>query len=135
MIIHFMHSLLHANGASRGGAADSFMRTVGLKVGATKIHVDKFTERVVDDVCERTEGFSGREMSKLAIAWQAAAYGSEPAVLTEQVLHEVVDQHVAQKAIKQAWSESEREAQSLTMADITAAVPESQSPSPSLCPA
>lgn len=33
-------------------------------------------ESILNQVAEQTEGFSGREISKLAIAWQAAAYGT-----------------------------------------------------------
>ena len=31
---------------------------------------------VLRSVASKTEGYSGREISKLAIAWQAAAYGN-----------------------------------------------------------
>ena len=33
---------------------------------------------VLRSVATKTEGYSGREISKLAIAWQAAAYGNQP---------------------------------------------------------
>jgi ATPase family AAA domain-containing protein 3A/B len=51
-----------------------------------------------------TEGFSGREISKLAIAWQGAAYGaSGEAVLDKELYQRVLDQHVAAKKKKQLW--------------------------------
>ncbi|KAG5176903.1 hypothetical protein JKP88DRAFT_170782, partial [Tribonema minus] len=50
-----------------------------------------------------TEGFSGREISKLAIAWQAAAYGSEKCEFTPELMEEVLQAFLAQKATKQAW--------------------------------
>lgn len=33
-----------------------------------------------------TEGMSGREIAKLGVAWQAAAYASEDGVLTEKMV-------------------------------------------------
>lgn len=39
-------------------------------------------------MAELTEGMSGRELAKLGVAWQAAAYASEDGVLTEQMVIE-----------------------------------------------
>lgn len=43
-----------------------------------------------------TEGMSGREIAKLGVAWQAAAYASENGVLTEKMVLEKVEDHVRQ---------------------------------------
>ena len=37
-------------------------------------------------IAEITEGMSGRELAKLGLAWQAAAYASEDGVLTEEMI-------------------------------------------------
>lgn len=37
-------------------------------------------------MAKMTEGMSGREIAKLGVAWQAAAYASEDGVLTEQMV-------------------------------------------------
>lgn len=48
-------------------------------------------------VANMTEGMSGRELAKLAVTWQAAAYASEDGVLTEQMIldkcTEAIKQH------------------------------------------
>ena len=36
-------------------------------------------------------GFSGREIAKLAIAWQAAAYGTPNSSFTAELMTEVLD--------------------------------------------
>jgi len=46
-------------------------------------------EGILRTVAAETEGYSGREISKLAIAWQAAAYGADPAKLTAELLLQV----------------------------------------------
>lgn len=43
-----------------------------------------------------TEGMSGREIAKLGVAWQAAAYASETGVLTEKMILDKVEDHVRQ---------------------------------------
>jgi len=72
---------------------------------ATKIIIDEgVNESIVSEVAERTEGFSGREIAKLAIAWQASAYGSPDARLTPELLHTVLDAHIDQKKRKELWN-------------------------------
>ena len=48
-----------------------------------QITLDFDRDEVIDSVVQRTEGFSGREISKLVIAWQAAAYGSNETKLNQ----------------------------------------------------
>lgn len=47
-------------------------------------------------MAEMTEGMSGREISKLGVAWQAAAYASEDGVLTEKMVLDRVEAAVKQ---------------------------------------
>ncbi|XP_029975636.1 ATPase family AAA domain-containing protein 3-A-like [Salarias fasciatus] len=55
------------------------------------------------DIAKRAEGMSGREISKLGVAWQAAAYSSEDGVLTEAMIDSRVDDAVTQHAQKMDW--------------------------------
>lgn len=50
-----------------------------------------------------TEGFSGRAISKLAIAWQAAAYGTEGAVLDKATFFQTVENHKKSMMKKDEW--------------------------------
>lgn len=43
-----------------------------------------------------TEGMSGREIAKLGVAWQAAAYASEDGILTEKMVLDRVKDAVKQ---------------------------------------
>lgn len=45
----------------------------------------------LQDVADLTEGFSGREIAKLAIAWQAAAYGTSDSSFTADLMTEVLE--------------------------------------------
>ncbi|XP_020490956.2 ATPase family AAA domain-containing protein 3 [Labrus bergylta] len=55
------------------------------------------------DIAKRAEGMSGREISKLGVAWQAAAYSSEDGVLTEAMIDARVDDAIIQHAQKMDW--------------------------------
>uniref|UniRef100_A0A7N8XJZ7 ATPase family AAA domain containing 3A n=1 Tax=Mastacembelus armatus TaxID=205130 RepID=A0A7N8XJZ7_9TELE len=66
------------------------------------------------EIAKRTEGMSGREISKLGVAWQAAAYSSEDGVLTEAMIDARVDDAVKQHLQKMDWLHREDEAQTLT---------------------
>ncbi|KAM7404345.1 hypothetical protein PAMP_011702 [Pampus punctatissimus] len=59
------------------------------------------------DIAKRAEGMSGREISKLGVAWQAAAYSSEDGVLTEIMIDSRVDDAVKQHAQKMDWLQME----------------------------
>jgi ATPase family AAA domain-containing protein 3A/B len=49
------------------------------------------------------DSFSGREISKLAVSWQAAAYGSDHGNLTADMMDSVVEIAVAQHSQKIGW--------------------------------
>merc|ERR1711871_1389784 len=70
---------------------------------AKKIFLVGIEDAELDEAARRTENFSGREISKLAIAWQAAAYGTTDAKFTAEMMSRVLDEHVQQKAQKKAW--------------------------------
>lgn len=57
----------------------------------------------IDRVVEMTEGFSGRAISKLAIAWQSAAYGTDGAILDQEAFFNTVEHHKASMKTKEEW--------------------------------
>ncbi|KAI1231519.1 hypothetical protein IHE44_0007972 [Lamprotornis superbus] len=59
------------------------------------------------EIARLTEGMSGREISQLAVAWQAAAYASEDGVLTEAMMDARVADAVQQHRQKMEWLKTE----------------------------
>lgn len=59
------------------------------------------------DVVKRTEGFSGREIEKLVIGWQAAGYASKYLRLSQEEADLVLQEHTRQKKMKEQWAESQ----------------------------
>lgn len=71
--------------------------------GAKPIVVEGLTEGLLREVAQDTEGFSGREISKLVIAWQAAAYGTVDARLDAFLCRQVLEEARTSKRRKLAW--------------------------------
>jgi ATPase family AAA domain-containing protein 3A/B len=75
---------------------------------------DEEIERVVAD----TEGFSGRAISKLAIAWQAAAYGTDGARLDQELFFQTVQNHKKSMAQKEGWVKQAMERAHILTEDV-----------------
>ncbi|XP_064610548.1 ATPase family AAA domain-containing protein 3-B-like [Liolophura sinensis] len=59
------------------------------------------------EIAARLEGLSGREIAKLAVAWQASAYASEDGILTEEMIDEKVSDAVKQHSKKVRWQQEQ----------------------------
>merc|ERR1711957_963146 len=70
---------------------------------AKKVTTVDIHDGEIDRVVEETEGFSGRAISKLAIAWQAAAYGTDGAVLDKELFFGTVQNHKKSMSQKAGW--------------------------------
>jgi ATPase family AAA domain-containing protein 3A/B len=75
--------------------------------GSRRITVEGVDEEVLGEVATKIEGYSGREISKLAIAWQAAAYGTDDTVLDVKLLNEVLVDSLQSKFQKRNWLSEE----------------------------
>ncbi|KAK4472549.1 hypothetical protein MN116_003791 [Schistosoma mekongi] len=79
-----------------------------LQPSLTKSHRIRLAENInytvkCAEIAKRTTGLSGREISKIAVGWQTAAYSSEDGVLTESMMDAVVDSAIAANRQKQEW--------------------------------
>lgn len=70
---------------------------------AKKVTTVDIGEEEIDRVVAETEGFSGRAISKLAIAWQAAAYGTDGAILDQETFFRTVEHHKKGMMQKEDW--------------------------------
>ena len=68
-----------------------------------KVTMVDIDDAAVESAVAKTDGWSGREISKLAIAWQSAAYGTEGATIDAKTFQETVDRQAKSNATKQVW--------------------------------
>ena len=71
----------------------------------------------IDRVVDMTEGFSGRAISKLAIAWQSAAYGTDGAILDQEAFFSTVEHHKAGMNAKEQWLQHAQERAQMLSSD------------------
>jgi ATPase family AAA domain-containing protein 3A/B len=69
----------------------------------TDIDWDKYFMGIASQV----KGFSGREIAKLAISWQASAYGSLEGKLTLEMIDKCVDEMKEQHQQKVKWQDDD----------------------------
>lgn len=76
--------------------------------GKRRLKVDKFDySKLCSDIAELTDGLSGREIAKLGVTWQAAAYASQDGILTEKMIMDRVWDAVRQHKQKVEWQTEE----------------------------
>ena len=72
---------------------------------AKKIYAEEIADSDFEDLAARTKGFSGRELSKLVIAFQAAAYSSPTSAFDKEMMLQVLEHHLTAHTQKEAWEE------------------------------
>jgi len=84
--------------------------------GKRRLKLAQFDYGVLcSDIAKLSEGMSGREIAKLGVAWQAAAYASEDGVLTEKMVMDRVVDAVTQHRQKVEWQSEEERRESKTL--------------------
>lgn len=84
---------------------------------AKKVETVDIGDKEIEQVVAETEGFSGRAISKLAIAWQAAAYGTDGAILDKETFFKTVEHHRSSMATKDMWLEHAKQRAKMLTAD------------------
>lgn len=82
--------------------------------GKRRLSVDQFDYGALcSTLATRTAGMSGRALSKLGVAWQAAAYASDDGRLTEQMCIDICDDAVRDHRQKMEWLSTEEKSRSM----------------------
>jgi ATPase family AAA domain-containing protein 3A/B len=83
----------------RSGEGGSMFRS------STKIKVDPEVnwDQKLSEIAKKLEGFSGREISKVCVALQAAAYGTENAALDSKMVDSVINDKIRDHKEKIKW--------------------------------
>ncbi|KAK2183460.1 hypothetical protein NP493_312g07014 [Ridgeia piscesae] len=76
--------------------------------GKRRLKVAQFDYGVkCTEIAKCTQGLSGREIAKLGVAWQAAAYASDTGVLTEKMIDEKVAMAMKAREKKVLWQQTQ----------------------------
>jgi len=80
-----------------------------LITGRKLIGMEGVDDNVIEKLAKKAEGFSGRELVKMVVAWHDAAFALENPVLTPQVMEKILDNLRQMHEVKSAWGEKESE--------------------------
>jgi len=78
-----------------------------LYTGKKLIRMEGVTTEVVQEVANQTEGFSGREITKMVISWHDAAFTLPEPILTPELMFKVLKKFKLQHELKQTWSKED----------------------------
>jgi len=94
---HFKTFVFDSSTSAGGGSWNPFRRSSEITVD------EEITVERLEDIADQLEGFSGREIMKLSVAWQAAAFGSKDARLSSEMLEDVLQRFLEQHTQKNVW--------------------------------
>ena len=73
------------------------------------INISYLSQDIIEEISKRTEGFSGRELTKLVISWHDAAFAKEDPILDKDTIEEVLERHILQNKTKKDWNKTQDE--------------------------
>lgn len=68
------------------------------------IQMQGVDNEIIDEIAVATDGFSGRELTKMVIAWHDAAFTLPDAVLTPEIMRNVLSKFHLQHQLKDTWT-------------------------------
>ncbi|XP_054272965.1 ATPase family AAA domain-containing protein 3A homolog [Macrosteles quadrilineatus] len=110
---------------------DKFVLQPALE-GKGRLKVEQFDySAFCSEMAKLTEGMSGREIAKLGVSWQAAAYASEDGVLTEKMARDRTYDSVKQHQQKVEWQSEQERRESKSISSRVEGLPYTLHPPPS----
>lgn len=106
MLFHYLVKYCQPPSSLKEKAAFVWKYPKSLIFGKKLISNEGVTKEIIDDIAEKTEGFSGREITKMVIAWHDAAFTLPDACLTPNLMYKILDRFNLQHKLKSNWTEN-----------------------------
>lgn len=75
--------------------------------GKKLIRMEGVTNEYISEIAKKIEGFSGREIFKMVVAWHDAAFSKPDPVLTPELMEEILEKFKKQHSQKERWTKKE----------------------------
>jgi ATPase family AAA domain-containing protein 3A/B len=75
--------------------------------GKKLIRMENIDKELIEKIAAQTEGFSGREIMKMTVAWHDAAFTTTDLVLTPDIMEKVLQKFKLQHQLKATWTRDE----------------------------
>ena len=77
--------------------------------GKKTINISELDSEYIENIAIRTEGFSGRELTKLVVSWHDSAFAKEVPLLDKKTVEDVLNRHIDQNKTKDKWNVLQKE--------------------------
>lgn len=78
-----------------------------LYTGKKLIRMEGVDNEFIEEIAKKAEGFSGREIFKMVVAWHDHAFSKADPVLTPELMSEIFDKFQNQHKQKSMWTKGE----------------------------
>ena len=78
-----------------------------LITGKKLIRMEGVDATVIQEISEQTEGFSGRELQKMVVAWHDAAFTLPEPILTPDIMRKILNKFHLLHQLKKTWTRDE----------------------------
>ncbi len=75
--------------------------------GKKLIRMENVNHDIIHEMAEQSNGFSGRELHKMVVAWHDAAFTLPTAVLTPELMKKIMHKFQLQHKLKETWTKEE----------------------------
>ena len=107
MIYHYLVQYCTPPTSVSEKAAFYYKYPRALYTGKKLIRMEGIDHGLIEEVAKATEGFSGREIMKMVVAWHDAAFTLPDATLTPDVVRNVLHKFELQHKLKDTWTSDE----------------------------
>ena len=108
MLFHYLVKYCQPPQTPQEKAAFAWKHPRSLIYGKKLIRMEGVTKEVINEIAKSTEGFSGRELAKMVIAWHDAAFTLPDPVLSPELMHTVLKKFHLQHKLKDTWTADEK---------------------------
>jgi ATPase family AAA domain-containing protein 3A/B len=107
MLFHYLVKYCQPPQSTLEKAQFLYKHPRSIYTGKKLIRMEGVTSEVVQKIAEQSEGFSGRELTKMVIAWHDAAFTLPEPILTPDLMFKVLKKFHLQHELKKTWSKEE----------------------------
>ena len=107
MLYHYLVKYCQPPSSNMEKAKFIWKHPRSIYTGKKLIRMEGVDASLIEDIADQTEGFSGREIMKMVVAWHDAAFTLPDAVLTPEVMHNVLHKFHLQHKLKETWTKEE----------------------------
>jgi ATPase family AAA domain-containing protein 3A/B len=107
MLFHYLVKYCTPPSSTSEKLAFIYKHPKSIVTGKKLIRMKDVTQELVEQIAAESEGFSGREIMKMVVAWHDAAFATPDATLTPELMQRILNKFKQQHKLKHNWTKEE----------------------------